>query len=417
MMLDDRGVRALGKVSEQRKLAELARADVLCAPSLHGESFGMVLTEAFAAATPVLASDIPGYRDVVRDGLDGLLVPPGDALALAEALRRLALDRAAAARMAAAARERAERFAWPHVAAEVLDCYERGPSRSDPPRHGLGRAAVRHGLAPADLLPRIPAERLPEPRDRSRAGGPSAARCARCAVSRLAGELARRRRTRGARPAARRRRPRRRLAAGLQARPRGRRPRPDVRRHVRPRARLARDPRRRAHLAARQTPRRDAGHLHRRADVRDAARPPGRALARADRRPPPRTRARDAAGGARHDGLPDAPQPARARHPRRRHALERQRPRRPQRPAAAAGRRSRRSPRCCASLLAPGCSSRRPRSSALAAPAGAARPGAPLAAAPARRAARVSPAPPRPPWPPWPSSARGRCSGWPAGCC
>src|SRR5207245_7519011 len=54
MMLDDRGVNALGKVSEQRKLDELAQADVLCAPSLHGESFGMVLTEAFAAATPVV---------------------------------------------------------------------------------------------------------------------------------------------------------------------------------------------------------------------------------------------------------------------------------------------------------------------------------------------------------------------------
>jgi phosphatidyl-myo-inositol alpha-mannosyltransferase len=145
MMLDDRGVRALGKVSEQRKLAELARADVLCAPSLHGESFGMVLTEAFAAATPVLASDIPGYRDVVRDGLDGQLIAAGDALALAEALRRLALDPARRARMAAAARERAQRFAWPHVAAEVLDV----------------RAGVRHGLAPADRLPRIPAQRLP----------------------------------------------------------------------------------------------------------------------------------------------------------------------------------------------------------------------------------------------------------------
>ena len=77
MMLDGRGVRALGKVDEERKLAELARADVLCAPSLDGESFGMVLTEAFAAGTPVLASDIPGYRDVVRDGADGLLVPAG----------------------------------------------------------------------------------------------------------------------------------------------------------------------------------------------------------------------------------------------------------------------------------------------------------------------------------------------------
>jgi len=160
MMLDDRGVHALGKVSEERKLAELARADVVCAPSLHGESFGMVLTEAFAAATPVLASDIPGYRDVLRDGLDGLLVPPGDALALAEALRTLALDHSARARMAGAARERAERFAWPRVAAEVLDCYEQA-LRVGSPVTRLGRLAVRHGLAPADLLPRIPAERLP----------------------------------------------------------------------------------------------------------------------------------------------------------------------------------------------------------------------------------------------------------------
>jgi phosphatidyl-myo-inositol alpha-mannosyltransferase len=160
MMLDDRGVRALGKVSEQRKLAELARADIVCAPSLHGESFGMVLTEAFAAATPVLASDIPGYRDVLRDGQDGLLVPPGDALALAEALRTLALDPTSRSRMAAAARARAERFAWPHVAAEVLDCYEQA-LRVGSPATRLGRLAVRHGLAPADLLPRIPAERLP----------------------------------------------------------------------------------------------------------------------------------------------------------------------------------------------------------------------------------------------------------------
>jgi len=160
MMLDDRGVHALGKVSEERKLAELARADVVCAPSLHGESFGMVLTEAFAAATPVLASDIPGYRDVLRDGQDGLLVPPGDALALAEALRTLALDPPLRARMARAARERAERFAWPHVAAEVLDCYEQA-LRVGSPATRLGRVAVRHGLAPADLLPRIPAERLP----------------------------------------------------------------------------------------------------------------------------------------------------------------------------------------------------------------------------------------------------------------
>jgi phosphatidyl-myo-inositol alpha-mannosyltransferase len=160
MMLDGRGVQALGKVSEERKLEELAAADVVCAPSLNGESFGMVLTEAFAASAPVVASDIPGYRDVVRDGVDGLLVAPGDALALAEALRRLALDEPLRAHMSLAARERAERFSWPHVAAEVIDCYEQARAIGAPSR-ALARASVRFGMVPADQQPRIPPERLP----------------------------------------------------------------------------------------------------------------------------------------------------------------------------------------------------------------------------------------------------------------
>src|SRR5947209_4570072 len=78
MMLDMRDVRVLGKVDDETKRRELEASDVLCAPSLGGESFGMVLTEAFAAGTPVIASDIAGYRDVVRDGVDGVLVPRGD---------------------------------------------------------------------------------------------------------------------------------------------------------------------------------------------------------------------------------------------------------------------------------------------------------------------------------------------------
>ncbi len=160
MLLDDRGVRALGKVSEEEKHAELACAEVLCAPSLRGESFGMVLTEAFAASTPVVASDIPGYRDVARDGVDGLLVPPGDALALAEALRAMALDPSRRVAMAAAARERAERFSWAHVAEEVADCYEQAIAVGQPSTR-LARVAVRHGFAPADLRPRVHARRLP----------------------------------------------------------------------------------------------------------------------------------------------------------------------------------------------------------------------------------------------------------------
>jgi phosphatidylinositol alpha-mannosyltransferase len=159
LLLDSRGVQALGKVSDAEKSALLAGADVLCAPSLHGESFGMVLTEAFAAHTPVVASDIPGYRDVVRDGRDGLLTPPGDALALAEALRRLALEPERRRAMACAARARAERFAWPHVAAEVVNCYEQALAVGRP-RPGLHRAMVRHGLVPADLQPPVRAQRL-----------------------------------------------------------------------------------------------------------------------------------------------------------------------------------------------------------------------------------------------------------------
>jgi phosphatidylinositol alpha-mannosyltransferase len=160
MTLDDRGIQALGKVSEERKMRELAAADVLCSPSLGGESFGMVITEGLAAGTPVIASDIPGYRDVLRDGVDGQLLPAGDPLALAETLRRLALEPDRRARMAIAARERAERFAWPHVAAEVADCYERALAVGEPSAR-LTRRAMRHGYMPADRLPRVPAQRLP----------------------------------------------------------------------------------------------------------------------------------------------------------------------------------------------------------------------------------------------------------------
>ncbi|HEV2980907.1 MAG TPA: glycosyltransferase [Solirubrobacteraceae bacterium] len=167
MLLDDRGVRALGKVSEERKLAELQAADVLCAPSLGGESFGMVLTEAFAAGKPVVASDIAGYRDVVRDGVDCRLVPAGDALALADALRELSLEPRRMRAMALAARERAERFAWPHVAREVADCYEQARELArmgaSPARARVMRAALKRGLVPADLQPRVPPQRLPKP--------------------------------------------------------------------------------------------------------------------------------------------------------------------------------------------------------------------------------------------------------------
>jgi phosphatidylinositol alpha-mannosyltransferase len=157
LMIDDRDVFALGKCSDADKRAVLEQADMLCAPSLGGESFGMILTEAFAAGTPVVASDIAGYRDVVADGVDGVLVPRGDATALAEVLRDLALDPARRDRLALAAGRSAQRYAWPRVAGEVLGAYEDAIAMPAPQG---SRVAVRHGFAPADGA-RVPAVRLP----------------------------------------------------------------------------------------------------------------------------------------------------------------------------------------------------------------------------------------------------------------
>jgi len=160
LMNDMTGVRALGKVDDQAKFEELARADILCAPSLGGESFGMVLTEAFAAGTPVVASNIAGYRDVVEDGVDGVLVPPGDAEALAHALRDLGDAPRLRAALGEAAWRSAERFAWPHVADQVMKIYEQALDVPDP----VGwkqRTLVSLGITPADLLPKVAPSKAP----------------------------------------------------------------------------------------------------------------------------------------------------------------------------------------------------------------------------------------------------------------
>ncbi len=159
LLLETEGVTVAGRVSEEDKWRLLGRADVLCAPALGGESFGMVLTEAFASQTPAVASDIAGYRDVVRDGVDGLLVPPADASALGEALRVLALDPARRQTMAERARERAERFSWPRVAEEVLDAYADAIELPAPDGRGA-RAAVRLGFTPSDGRPAVAPKRL-----------------------------------------------------------------------------------------------------------------------------------------------------------------------------------------------------------------------------------------------------------------
>jgi len=101
-----------------------AACDAYFAPSTGGESFGIVLIEAMAAGLPVVASDTPGYDEVVTDEVDGLLVPPRDAGALAAATGRVLDDPDLAARLAAAGRGRAAGFDWSVVIEQIEACYD-----------------------------------------------------------------------------------------------------------------------------------------------------------------------------------------------------------------------------------------------------------------------------------------------------
>jgi phosphatidyl-myo-inositol alpha-mannosyltransferase len=149
-----------GRVSEAELWQTLHDADLLCAPSLSGESFGMVLTEAFAAGTPAIASAIAGYSDVVTDGVDGVLVPPGDPQRLAEELQRAHHEPERLAAMGEAARQSAQRYAWPHVADRVTAVYERA-IEAPRPSGAAERAAHWVGVRSADGGPPSPPRRLP----------------------------------------------------------------------------------------------------------------------------------------------------------------------------------------------------------------------------------------------------------------
>ena len=110
-----------------------AACDLFVAPNTGGESFGVILLEAMAAGVPVIASDIPGFDEVVTPGEDGLLVPPGDAGALAAALERLLDDPAAAGRLAGAGRLRAAAADWPAVMDRLEAVYAEAREAGAPP--------------------------------------------------------------------------------------------------------------------------------------------------------------------------------------------------------------------------------------------------------------------------------------------
>jgi len=123
--VSDDGIDVLGFVAQDDLTALLGRTKALLAPSLGGESFGMVLTRAFACGAPVVASDIDGYREVVTSAT-AVSVPPGDPAALVGAVAGLLADEPRRAAMGIAARAHAERhYAWPDIAQRLEQIYER----------------------------------------------------------------------------------------------------------------------------------------------------------------------------------------------------------------------------------------------------------------------------------------------------
>ncbi len=119
-----RHIRFLGMVSDEDKARALAASTVYVAPHTGGESFGIVLVEALAASTPVLASDLPAFRKVLEEGRSGRLFPTGDADALARALLQLLDDADARAELIAQGNRRVRDFDWDTVVDDVIAVYE-----------------------------------------------------------------------------------------------------------------------------------------------------------------------------------------------------------------------------------------------------------------------------------------------------
>ena len=124
LAVPDDGIDVVGFLSQDALTDLLRSTKALVAPSLGGESFGMVLTRAFACATPVVASDIEGYREVVTTET-AVSVPAGDVAALVDAVEALLADEPRRAAMGGAARQLAEaRYSWSDIARRLEEIYE-----------------------------------------------------------------------------------------------------------------------------------------------------------------------------------------------------------------------------------------------------------------------------------------------------
>ncbi len=117
-------LRFLGQVDDAEKASAMRSADVYCAPHTGGESFGIVLVEAMAAGTPVVASELDAFRRVLLDGQAGRLVTVDDSAAMAAALTAVLSDDAERARLSAAGAEAVQRYDWSVVSRQILRVYE-----------------------------------------------------------------------------------------------------------------------------------------------------------------------------------------------------------------------------------------------------------------------------------------------------
>ncbi|MGV9615155.1 glycosyltransferase family 4 protein [Nocardia xishanensis] len=117
-------LRFLGQVSDEEKASAMRSADVYVAPNLGGESFGIILIEAMAAGTAVVASELDAFRRVLRDGTAGMLVPVGDSARLAAALDTVLTDEVRRESLVRAANQVVGEYDWPVVAEQILRVYE-----------------------------------------------------------------------------------------------------------------------------------------------------------------------------------------------------------------------------------------------------------------------------------------------------
>lgn len=120
---NDPRIEWLGQISSEEKNANLVNADLFCAPSILGESFGVVLLEAMAAKTPIVASEIDGYIDVARKDLDAVLVPPGNPNALAKGILKVLSDEKLATKLIKSGAKRAEEYSMDKLAETYEEIY------------------------------------------------------------------------------------------------------------------------------------------------------------------------------------------------------------------------------------------------------------------------------------------------------